>query len=552
MRKRIFSKALALLMILSLLPVTAFATGLESTAPDDTLILDTEPDSAPQVDTTLQADGQTEAQSVATGTLKVFYYDAINDSDNQAQKEGWNVDGGTWEDNNYYKLKEIEVPLDILPTKDLPNKNNSMTLDPSANEALVEALQKQLDNIEWEGPKPTVNLDLVTLGKLSNQGNGVWHLDVTYTGDAKNQDSVYVYMDTALGSLPEEIKQQLSGLGIDSLTDLYKNKWATLGKIERIDLTSSDGIDWDTLMAKYLESYVEENPNPNFTACKDNLTAVKNLLESLTWKLTENNPGANYGNSGNYVPVDKTTAHLDGTITYYTVSYADQIDGGDAADRDTTTAVLKNMTIGELQNNLEGYTFGGWYLADGRPFDPASTKITADTKLIARWTSPVPEEPEILLPVEFSVDFTADAGTTTIEDEETPLAGLLTRADAIGYLWEQTGSPEADLSDFADVPEDHYWAAAIGWAQDMGIALPDEEGNFRPDDLVLRTSDEPEGELQEFLNRYAVFAGVELEEGERFITLEGEAGDILMGEEAQAIFDQFFAELEAALEAKAA
>ena len=118
--------------------------------------------------------------------------------------------------------------------------------------------------------------------------------------------------------------------------------------------------------------------------------------------------------------------------------------------------------------------------------------------------------------------------------------------------WEQTGSPEADLSDFEDVPEDHYWAVAIGWAQDMGIALPDEDGNFRPDDLVLRTSDEPEGELQEFLNRYAVFAGIALEEGERFITLEGEAGDILMGEEAQAIFDQFFAELDAALEAKAA
>ena len=146
----------------------------------------------------------------------------------------------------------------------------------------------------------------------------------------------------------------------------------------------------------------------------------------------------------------------------------------------------------------------------------------------------------------------ADAATTTIEDEETPLAGLFTRADAIGYLWEQTGSPEADLSDFADVPEDHYWAAAIGWAQDMGIALPDEEGNFRPDDLVLRTSDEPEGELQEFLNRYAVFAGVELEDGELFIELDGEAEDFIMGEEAQVIFDEFFAKLESALEDQAA
>ncbi len=86
----------------------------------------------------------------------------------------------------------------------------------------------------------------------------------------------------------------------------------------------------------------------------------------------------------------------------------------------------------------------------------------------------------------------------------------------------------------------------------MGIALPDEEGNFRPDDLVLRTSDEPEGELQEFLNRYAVFAGVELEDGELFIELDGEAEDFIMGEEAQVIFDEFFAKLEAALAAQAA
>lgn len=158
--------------------------------------------------------------------------------------------------------------------------------------------------------------------------------------------------------------------------------------------------------------------------------------------------------------------------------------------------------------------------------------------------------PDVTLPAESLPAGGATTGTT-IEDEEVPLAGIFTRADAIGYLWEHTGSPEAELSDFPDVPEDHYWAVAIGWAQDMGIALPDEEGNFRPDDLVLLTSDEPEGELQEFLNRYAVFAGIELEDGELFIELEADADGIIMGEEAQVIFDEFFAKLEAAL-AKAA
>lgn len=147
--------------------------------------------------------------------------------------------------------------------------------------------------------------------------------------------------------------------------------------------------------------------------------------------------------------------------------------------------------------------------------------------------APAPEEEEDVL--------------EEIEDDAVPLAGLLTRADAIGYLWEQAGSPDAELSDFADVPEDHEWAVAIGWAQEMGIAVADEEGNFLPDDLLLRSSDEPEGEFQEFLNRYAVFAGIELDDGELFIELDGDPDDIVMGEDAQVVFDGFFARLETAL-----
>ena len=134
-----------------------------------------------------------------------------------------------------------------------------------------------------------------------------------------------------------------------------------------------------------------------------------------------------------------------------------------------------------------------------------------------------------------------------LEDEDIPLAGIFTRADAIGYLWEQSGSPEWELSDFEDVPEDHQWAVAIGWAQAMGIAVADEDGNFRPDDLVLRSTEDVEGELQEFLNRYAVYAGIELDADELFIELTGAADDVIMGEEAQVIFDEFFAKLEAAL-----
>ncbi|MDE6259736.1 MAG: S-layer homology domain-containing protein [Oscillospiraceae bacterium] len=159
--------------------------------------------------------------------------------------------------------------------------------------------------------------------------------------------------------------------------------------------------------------------------------------------------------------------------------------------------------------------------------------------MTSHWITP-PEEPE-------TPDNPVTDPTVEIDDVDVPLAGIFTRADAIGYLWEQSGSPEWELSDFEDVPEDHYWAVAIGWAQDMGIAVADEDGNFRPDDLVLRSTEDIEGELQEFLNRYAVYAGIELDEGELFIELAGSPDDVIMGEEAQVIFDDFFAKLEAAL-----
>ena len=165
-------------------------------------------------------------------------------------------------------------------------------------------------------------------------------------------------------------------------------------------------------------------------------------------------------------------------------------------------------------------------------------------------TEPIPYTPDTIIEEPF-VPLAPLPDEVEIDDPEVPLAGLLTRADVIGYLWVHSGSPNAELSDFPDVPEDHEWAVAIGWAQDMGIAVADVDGNFRPDDLVLRSVEDielsPEGELEQFLNRYAVYAGIKLKEGELFIALEGEWDDIIMGEEAQVIFDDFFARLELAL-----
>lgn len=255
-------------------------------------------------------------------------------------------------------------------------------------------------------------------------------------------------------------------------------------------------------------------------------------------------------------------------INRYTATFTDP-DGGNTFD--PSEVEYNTPFTAPAAPTREGYTFDGWTLPDGTPFD-FSTPATGNIELFAKWTAVNNSGngdddngnggdddgdgdngggttiPDAYVPLAGG----PGAAAATIADQEVPLAALFTRADAIGYLWEQSGSPEAELSDFPDVPEDHRWAVAIGWAQDAGIALPDEDGSFRPDDLVLRASGEPEGELQEFLNRYAVYAGIELDEGELFIVLEGAADDIIMGADAQVIFDGFFAKLEAALQEKAA
>lgn len=300
---------------------------------------------------------------------------------------------------------------------------------------------------------------------------------------------------------------------------------------------------------------------------------------------------------GGIFAAGKTTLNVtgDGNILYGNT--ANIFSGADLVlDPGVVVSGMHRINQGVELKDEEGHVLSGWYdddvprwqegtvataapeyifadekNEDGTPFD-FSTPATGNIELFAKWTAVNNSGngdddngnggdddgdgdngggttiPDIDVPLAGG----PGADTTTIADQEVPLAALFTRADAIGYLWEQSGSPEAELSDFPDVPEDHRWAVAIGWAQDAGIALPDEDGNFRPDDLVLRASGEPEGELQEFLNRYAAYAGIELDEGELFIVLEGAADDIIMGADAQVIFDGFFAKLEAALQEKAA
>ena len=62
-----------------------------------------------------------------------------------------------------------------------------------------------------------------------------------------------------------------------------------------------------------------------------------------------------------------------------------------------------------------------------------------------------------------------------------------TRAQIVTFLWRAAGSPEPQaMSSFTDVPAEAYYAKAVAWAVEQGIAKGTGDGKFSPDALCTR------------------------------------------------------------------
>ncbi len=132
----------------------------------------------------------------------------------------------------------------------------------------------------------------------------------------------------------------------------------------------------------------------------------------------------------------------------------------------------------------------------------------------------------------------APADATTIEDEEIPLAGLVTLAELLEALRQYEGIEDMEL------PEDFQWAdhdyaQAIYWALDEALVIDTEDDPLDPDELVTVAI------LREVLESFAEYKGLT----DFVVTVEGEDDMIVMdlGERLTV----FYGELEAALAAKA-
>lgn len=83
----------------------------------------------------------------------------------------------------------------------------------------------------------------------------------------------------------------------------------------------------------------------------------------------------------------------------------------------------------------------------------------------------------------------------TTHSEFSPYEGL-TRAMVLQAMYNMHGSPDVYLRDFSDISSEQWYAPALTWALNQGVAGA-ENGAFRPNDLVTRE------ELAGFLYNYA-------------------------------------------------
>ena len=203
----------------------------------------------------------------------------------------------------------------------------------------------------------------------------------------------------------------------------------------------------------------------------------------------------------------------------------------------------------------EGYTFAGWNLElpetvngnimltakwDPIPVEPTEPTDPEEPSEPTEPEEPVdpeeptePEEPGVAIPdPDVPLGGAPDADTVDIEDEEVPLAGIMSMAQLLEELRVREEIADVELpEDFKFM--DHDYAQAIFWALSEELVADTEEEPLNPDEIVTV------GLMRKVLNAFAV----NCKGYENFTTaIEGEDDEIVM--DLGARLNLFYEELE--------
>ena len=141
----------------------------------------------------------------------------------------------------------------------------------------------------------------------------------------------------------------------------------------------------------------------------------------------------------------------------------------------------------------KGYEFAGWYYNENLT-QKVEDDVVVDTTtviLYAKWVR-VSELPFTDVAVtDYYYDavlWAAENGITGgVDDTHFAPNAPCTRAQIVTFLWRAAGCPEPEnLSSFADVSADSYYAKAVAWAVENGITGGTGSGMFSPDATCTR------------------------------------------------------------------
>ena len=386
---------------------------------------------------------------------------------------------------NYENIKATLTfhPTDKQPQDGFKFENSSVTRtygDPEFSAGAVGAAKGS--TVTYESSKPAVATVDSATGKVTIKGVGTAVITAKASATAE-YDEAAATCNLTVGkkTVTVKAKDQTAYVG-DKAPVLGTDSYTVSGLVGEEKLTTQP-------TAKYVDAVGKET-TPDMTKTGETIIRASGAVASDNYtiryedgKLTvSTRPSSGGSHASSYtVSVDKTE---NGAITVSPKS---------ASKGDTVTITVKPDS--------------GYQLDDLTVTDKNGKELKLTDKGNGKYNFTMPASR-----VEINVAFVKEVETSPFSDVSTSAYyyeavkwaqekgitggvgnGLFgpnqpcTRAQIVTFLWRATGSPAPkDMSNFADVPADAFYAKAVAWAVENGITSGTSDGKFSPDATCTR------------------------------------------------------------------